>query len=100
MNIVSIEFCFQSDEENMSKPPLQRTVQGDASETAILQFNEIVVGKVEEYREKNKRVCDIPFNSANKYQVSIHETDDGDERHLLVVKDLLLFTIFNDRLFD
>lgn len=70
----------------MSKPPLQRKVQGDASETAILQFNEIVVGKVEEYREKNKRVCDIPFNSANKYQVSVHETDDGDDRHLLVVK--------------
>jgi magnesium-transporting ATPase (P-type) len=88
----------------MRKPPLQRTVQGDASETAILQFNEIVIGKVEEYRAKNKRVCDIPFNSANKYQVSIHETDDGDERHLLVVKDLLCFFfliyIFDNRLVD
>jgi sodium/potassium-transporting ATPase subunit alpha len=69
----------------MSKAPLQRKVQGDASETAILQFTEMVVGKVEEYRARNRRVCDIPFNSANKYQVSIHETDDGDERHLLVV---------------
>ncbi len=75
----------------MSKPPLQRKVLGDASESAILQFNEIVIGKVEEYREKNKRVCDIPFNSANKYQVSIHETNDGDERHLLVVKEYLSF---------
>jgi len=70
----------------MSKHPLQRLVLGDASETAILQFNEIVIGKVEEYRAKNRRVCEIPFNSANKYQVSIHETDDGDQRHLLVVK--------------
>jgi sodium/potassium-transporting ATPase subunit alpha len=80
----------------MSLPPLRRKVQGDASETAILQFNEIVVGKVEEYREKNKRVCEIPFNSANKYQVSIHETDDGDERHLLVVKKifLILFLLY------
>ncbi|CAF3630211.1 unnamed protein product [Rotaria sordida] len=77
---------FKPDEENMSKPPLQRLVQGDASETAILQFGEIVAGKVEEYRAKNKRVCDIPFNSANKYQVSIHETDDDDQRHLLVMK--------------
>ncbi len=66
--------------------PLQRKVQGDASETAILQFNEIVIGQVEAYRDKNKKVCDIPFNSANKYQVSVHETNDGDERHLLVVK--------------
>ena len=69
----------------MSKTPLQRQVQGDASETAILQFTEIVMGNVEDYRAKNKRVCDVPFNSANKYQVSIHETSDGDERHLLVV---------------
>lgn len=77
----------------MSKPPLQRKVQGDASETAILQFNEIVAGNVEEYRAKNKRVCDIPFNSANKYQVSVHETNDGDERHLLVVKQILYFDL-------
>ncbi len=74
----------------MGKSPLQRAVQGDASETAILQFNEIVVGNVEDYRAKNKRVCDIPFNSANKYQVSVHETDDGDERYLVVVKEFLL----------
>ncbi|CAF4976196.1 unnamed protein product, partial [Rotaria magnacalcarata] len=77
---------FKPDEENMSKPPLQRKVNGDASETAILQYSEIVAGKVEEYRAKNKRVCDIPFNSANKYQVSVHETDDNDQRHLVVMK--------------
>lgn len=69
----------------MSLHPLQRKVQGDASETAILQYSEIVHGDVEAYRARNKKVCDVPFNSANKYQVSIHETDDGDERHLLVV---------------
>ncbi|CAF1259823.1 unnamed protein product, partial [Didymodactylos carnosus] len=78
---------FKPDEENMAQSPLQRIVQGDASETAILQFTEIVVGQVEQYRAKNKKVCDIPFNSTNKYQLSIHETnDDGDERHLLVMK--------------
>ena len=69
----------------MSLHPLQRKVQGDASETAILQYGEVVHGNVEQYRAKNKKVCDIPFNSANKYQVSIHETDDNDDRYLLVV---------------
>merc|ERR1712158_245085 len=35
----------------------------------------------------NKKVCEIPFNSTNKYQVSIHETEDkSDPRHLLVMK--------------
>jgi len=40
-----------------------------------------------EYRQKNKKVCEIPFNSTNKYQVSIHETEDKDDkRYLLVMK--------------
>lgn len=40
-----------------------------------------------DYRTKNKKVCEIPFNSTNKYQVSIHETEDKDDkRYLLVMK--------------
>ena len=40
-----------------------------------------------EFRQKNKKVCEIPFNSTNKYQVSIHETEDKDDkRYLLVMK--------------
>jgi sodium/potassium-transporting ATPase subunit alpha len=38
-------------------------------------------------RSKNKKVLEIPFNSTNKYQVSIHETaDESDPRYLLVMK--------------
>ncbi len=37
------------------------------------------------YREKNKKVCEIPFNSTNKYQVSIHEQD-GKDGYVLVMK--------------
>jgi sodium/potassium-transporting ATPase subunit alpha len=38
------------------------------------------------FREQNKKISEIPFNSTNKYQVSIHETQDGDDRYLLVMK--------------
>merc|ERR1711878_129127 len=39
------------------------------------------------YRAKNKKVCEIPFNSTNKFQVSVHETEDkNDNRYLLVMK--------------
>merc|ERR1712227_119745 len=45
------------------------------------------VGNIMQYRVRNKKVCEIPFNSTNKYQVSIHETEDkSDPRHLLVMK--------------
>ena len=39
------------------------------------------------YRMRNKKVCEIPFNSTNKFQVSIHEMDDSNNmHHLLVMK--------------
>ena len=40
-----------------------------------------------EFRAAHEKVCEIPFNSTNKFQVSIHETSDPDEkRSLLVMK--------------
>ena len=66
---------------------LKREVNGDASEAAILKCTELSKGNIMDYRAKNKKVCEIPFNSTNKFQVSIHETSDPDEkRSLLVMK--------------
>merc|ERR1712062_716968 len=69
-----------------STPILKREVNGDASEAALLKCCELTMGKVMEYRSKNRKVCEIPFNSTNKYQVSIHETDDNEKGYLLVMK--------------
>jgi len=68
------------------EPILKKEVSGDASEAAILKCTELSHGNVMDYRAKNKKVCEIPFNSTNKYQVSIHETNDSDPRSLLVMK--------------
>merc|ERR1711990_64647 len=66
---------------------LKREVNGDASEAAILKCTELSHGNVMDYRKKNTKVCEIPFNSTNKFQVSIHETSDpSDNRQLLVMK--------------
>ncbi|XP_026314833.1 sodium/potassium-transporting ATPase subunit alpha isoform X5 [Hyposmocoma kahamanoa] len=68
-------------------PILKKEVAGDASEAALLKCMELALGDVLSIRKKNKKVCEIPFNSTNKYQVSIHESDDpSDPRHLLVMK--------------
>merc|ERR1711881_38182 len=76
---------FKPQQENVSV--LKREVNGDASEAAILKCTELSKGNVMEHRKRNKKVCEIPFNSANKYQVSIHETEDtNDNRYLLVMK--------------
>ncbi|VDK65884.1 unnamed protein product [Onchocerca ochengi] len=67
-------------------PILRRECTGDASEIALLKYSELTLGNVSGYRAKNRKVAEIPFNSTNKYQVSIHETDDGDKSYLLVMK--------------
>merc|ERR1719174_1553817 len=70
-----------------SVPILKREVNGDASEAALLKCCELTVGNIMQFRVRNKKVCEIPFNSTNKYQVSIHETEDkSDPKHLLVMQ--------------
>ncbi|KAJ8951229.1 hypothetical protein NQ318_010257, partial [Aromia moschata] len=66
---------------------LKREVNGDASEAALLKCMELALGDVMSIRKKNKKVCEVPFNSTNKYQVSIHENEDpNDPRYILVMK--------------
>ncbi|XP_050059890.1 sodium/potassium-transporting ATPase subunit alpha isoform X5 [Aphis gossypii] len=71
-------------------PILKKEVNGDASESALLKCMTLALGDVMSIRRRNRKVCEIPFNSTNKYQVSIHETEDpSDSRHsryLLVMK--------------
>ncbi|XP_055866705.1 sodium/potassium-transporting ATPase subunit alpha-like isoform X2 [Biomphalaria glabrata] len=67
-------------------PVLRRECNGDASESALLKCVEMTVGNVMEYREQHKKVIEIPFNSTNKFQVSIHEnTEPGRSSHYLLV---------------
>ncbi|KAH9408569.1 Sodium/potassium-transporting ATPase subunit alpha-1, partial [Tyrophagus putrescentiae] len=66
---------FKGGQENV--PILKRDCAGDASETAILKCMEIAIGNVLDYRRKNQKVCEIPFNSTNKYHLTIHEPAEG-----------------------
>lgn len=76
---------FKAGQEKNEKV-LQRECTGDASEIALLKFSELTMGNITEYRKKNPKIAEIPFNSTNKYQVSLHETDDGNPSYLLVMK--------------
>ena len=66
-------------------PVLKREVNGDASEAALLKCVELTLGDAMAYRAKNKKVTEIPFNSTNKYQLSIHEVPEQ-TGYLLVMK--------------
>ncbi|XP_067129300.1 sodium/potassium-transporting ATPase subunit alpha-like [Centruroides vittatus] len=76
---------FKPGQENI--PVLKRECTGDASESAILKCMELATGNVVAYRQRNHKVCEIPFNSTNKYHVTIHETDDpNNPSYLLCMK--------------
>jgi len=66
-------------------PVLKREVNGDASEAALLKCVELSLGDAMAFRNKNKKVSEIPFNSTNKYQVSIHESE-SKAYYMLVMK--------------
>jgi sodium/potassium-transporting ATPase subunit alpha len=76
---------FQEDQEQITIQ--ERLTYGDASESALLKFCERQQS-VSDYRQRHRKVCEIPFNSTNKYQVSIHEQPDTgfDKRYHLVMK--------------
>ncbi|KAL1245683.1 Sodium/potassium-transporting ATPase subunit alpha [Trichinella spiralis] len=61
-------------------PVLKRECTGDASDIALMKFVELAEGDVNELRDRNRKVCEIPFNSTNKFAVSIHESDTPDDR--------------------
>uniref|UniRef100_A0A4W5RD62 Sodium/potassium-transporting ATPase subunit alpha n=1 Tax=Hucho hucho TaxID=62062 RepID=A0A4W5RD62_9TELE len=76
---------FLAEQNNV--PILKRDVSGDASETALLKCIELCCGSVKDMREKYSKVVEIPFNSTNKYQLSIHDNNmAGESNHLLVMK--------------
>ncbi|XP_038819478.1 sodium/potassium-transporting ATPase subunit alpha-2-like [Salvelinus fontinalis] len=75
---------FKAGQESF--PILKRDTAGDASESALLKCIELSCGCVRSMRNRNPKVGEIPFNSTNKYQLSIHEHEDNGNGHLLVMK--------------
>ncbi|XP_017266450.1 sodium/potassium-transporting ATPase subunit alpha-2 [Kryptolebias marmoratus] len=75
---------FKPGQEHL--PVLMRDTAGDASESALFKCIEVCCGNVTEMRERNPKMAEIPFNSTNKYQLSIHEVEDNPAGHLLVMK--------------
>ncbi|XP_059140983.1 sodium/potassium-transporting ATPase subunit alpha-like [Physella acuta] len=74
---------FVGGQENV--PILRRECTGDASEAALLKCTELVIGNVAQYQKNNPKLVEIPFNSSNKFQVSIHKTDNPNDDQLLLV---------------
>ena len=45
---------------------MQRGINGDASEAALLKCIELATGEAMAIRSRNSKVCKVPFKSSNK----------------------------------
>ncbi len=62
-----------------------KVIVGDASETALFRYTS-TFSDVDAIRARFPKVFEIPFNSTNKWQLSIHDTHGTKKKHLLVIK--------------
>eukprot|EP00177_Eucheuma_denticulatum_P003015 GFKZ01005420.1.p1 GENE.GFKZ01005420.1~~GFKZ01005420.1.p1 ORF type:complete len:1174 (+),score=236.55 GFKZ01005420.1:425-3946(+) len=62
-------------EENPEQSLDERKVNGDASEAGILKFLE-KISSVSDMRSRNAQVSTVPFNSANKFMITINKASD------------------------
>ncbi len=62
-----------------------KIIVGDASETALFRYTS-TFADVDTIRARFPKVFEIPFNSTNKWQLSIHDTRNAKKKHLLVIK--------------
>ncbi|OQR94535.1 sodium/potassium-transporting ATPase subunit alpha [Achlya hypogyna] len=75
---------FTVTKEGIRIPRVVWETIGDASESAMIKF---VQDKrdIIEYRGNNQKIKEIPFNSRNKYQLSIHKQDNDESKPMLLV---------------
>lgn len=79
--ILNTEAVFLSFEENV----LARTTKGDASESAIIKFLEPIESVVP-FRDRYERVAGMPFNSTNKWMMTIRRRHNDPDKLTVFVK--------------
>ncbi|KAJ8907783.1 hypothetical protein NDN08_007887 [Rhodosorus marinus] len=72
-------------EENPDLPIDERKVNGDASEAGILKFSEKITPVVAS-RALNPVIGGIPFNSTNKFMITIHKDSESPGDYRLLMK--------------
>ncbi|XP_022208920.1 sodium/potassium-transporting ATPase subunit alpha [Drosophila obscura] len=75
---------FKGGQEDI--PILRKDVNGNASEAALLKFAETVYGGIGPVRRKHSKLTEIPFNSTEKYQVSVHGFESSDSHYIVEMK--------------
>ncbi|KAI8808699.1 P-type cation-transporting ATPase [Cladochytrium replicatum] len=65
--------CTRAQYDRVDVPVEERMVLGDATEAGLFRFAAKVLPEIEKVLEKYPKVFEIPFNSTNKWHMTIHQ---------------------------
>jgi sodium/potassium-transporting ATPase subunit alpha len=77
--------CNQANFDNKAAPGTERRPIGNASDSALLVFSE-KLWSVDQARKGHEKVAEVPFNSKNKWALSIHRIPGNNDKVLLLMK--------------
>jgi sodium/potassium-transporting ATPase subunit alpha len=82
------------DASTLDQPVMQRLVQGNATDGAMLKFVESAqADSSSSLKAANREIFQIPFNSTNKWMLTLHEIKHSKTEFLMIIKgasDILL----------
>ncbi|KAJ5204259.1 uncharacterized protein N7498_005138 [Penicillium cinerascens] len=81
------------DSETMDLPAYDRTVNGNATDAAVLRLADTIGATAQENIDPYERIHQIPFNSKNKWMLTMHHDPAASKGYLIYVKgapDVLL----------
>eukprot|EP00026_Physarum_polycephalum_P002073 Phypoly_transcript_02077.p1 GENE.Phypoly_transcript_02077~~Phypoly_transcript_02077.p1 ORF type:complete len:897 (+),score=112.36 Phypoly_transcript_02077:167-2692(+) len=71
--------------DSVHLPIGERRGVGDASDTALLQFAESYA-KTDAIRQMGPKIAEIPFNSKNKYAITVHQMEGHNDYFTVLIK--------------
>jgi sodium/potassium-transporting ATPase subunit alpha len=72
--------------EDMHLPINERRIKSDATEAALFKFSCEKLGEPEDLRRSYPKVCEIPFNSENKWMLTVHEYEHSQGTYRIFIK--------------
>lgn len=77
------------DPTTLDLPTNERTVNGNATDAAVLRFADSVGATASENLQPYERIHQIPFNSKNKWMLTMHRDPTATQGYLIYVKGAL-----------
>lgn len=78
--------CSKAKYDRMDVPIKQRAVIGDATESGLFMFAGTTLDDSDKLNDKYPKVFEIPFNSTNKWHLSIHKKPHANGPYTLFIK--------------